>query len=475
MNVALYLRKSRAEEISDSNIETLKKHRQILIEFSKKNQFKISRVYEEVVSGEYLSARPQMLNLLNDVKKNLYDAVVCVDIDRLGRGAMSDQGTILETFKLHNTQIITPRKTYDLNNELDEEYTEFETFIARRELKLIKRRMHRGIKKTVEDGGYIPNAPYGYDKTKVSRIPSLTINNEESFFVKMIFDLYVNSSKGCQSIADTINKLGAKSKRLNKFNRSSILHILKNKVYIGKITWNKYNNKLKDVSDIYDGIHPPIITVEKFNKAQEILLKRYHPPYNNGNINNSFAGIIKCANCLNLMQRRPIKNSNIEYLICPKKGCCKSTKLKLIENIVFDNIKYILKQIKLKDYDDISKILSIKEDLKFISNKINQITTQMDNISDLLEQKIYTKDIFTKRYNLMKNRKDTYSKKLDELKKELGYNTNIKKQKNYTAFDAFKIAPVFYKNMILKLLIKEIIYYDTGHILIKIIKKEDTI
>ena len=53
-----------------------------------------------------------------------------MEIDRLGRGDMEDQGLILKTFKNANTLIVTPRKIYDLNDEFDEEYTEFEAFMA---------------------------------------------------------------------------------------------------------------------------------------------------------------------------------------------------------------------------------------------------------------------------------------------------------------------------------------------------------
>ncbi|HEX3039059.1 MAG TPA: recombinase family protein, partial [Caproiciproducens sp.] len=148
MKAAMYLRKSRAEEITDTVDETLKRHRETLTEFAEKCGIDITGIYEEVVSGESLFARPQMLRLLADVENRRYDAVLCMDIDRLGRGAMSDQGVILETLKSTQTKIITPRKVYDLSNEMDETYSEFESFLARQELKTIKRRMQRGIRKT---------------------------------------------------------------------------------------------------------------------------------------------------------------------------------------------------------------------------------------------------------------------------------------------------------------------------------------
>ena len=52
----MYLRKSRAEELSKE--ETLKRHRETLTEFAERNGLAVAAVYEEVASGESLSARP---------------------------------------------------------------------------------------------------------------------------------------------------------------------------------------------------------------------------------------------------------------------------------------------------------------------------------------------------------------------------------------------------------------------------------
>ena len=161
MKTFLYLRKSRAEDLADSAGDTLRRHREALEETARALRLTICGVYEEAVSGEDLYARPEMLRLLRDVKNGLCEAVLCMDVDRLGRGTMSQQGVILETFKEAGVRIITPQKTYDLRDEADEDYTELQTFFARKELKLIKKRMRRGLERTAAEGGYLANAPFG--------------------------------------------------------------------------------------------------------------------------------------------------------------------------------------------------------------------------------------------------------------------------------------------------------------------------
>ena len=182
MDVLMYLRKSRAEELHDTTEETLRRHKEQLMDLSVQRGYHIIATYEEVVSGESLYARPQMLALLSAVETGNFDAVLVMDIDRLGRGSMAEQGLIFDTFRRSKTKIITPEKVYDLSNDSDEEITELQSFIARRELKIIKKRLHRGVMKTFNDGYYIANAPYGYRKTKKDKRPTLEIYEPEAKF-----------------------------------------------------------------------------------------------------------------------------------------------------------------------------------------------------------------------------------------------------------------------------------------------------
>lgn len=190
---ALYLRKSQADQPDESIAEVLAKHRAMLMELADKMDVTISQddIYEEVVSGESLYARPEMLRMLEQVEAGVYDGVFCMDIDRLGRGSMSEQGIILETFRMAETKIICPGKTYDLTNDADEELTEMKALFARFELKMIRKRMQRGLMQTIQAGGYVANQPYGYRKCTVGKLPSLEINEEQAKFIRHAYKRYM--------------------------------------------------------------------------------------------------------------------------------------------------------------------------------------------------------------------------------------------------------------------------------------------
>ena len=133
MNVAMYLRKSRADE--NNPLETLERHKEILLSYAKDNNLTVIDIFEEVISGGMLYNRTEMLKLLDAIPSHIYDAVLCIDLDRLGRGSAADSEKIFDVLKENDVKIITLKKIYDLNNEYDEDYSEFEMFMARKELK----------------------------------------------------------------------------------------------------------------------------------------------------------------------------------------------------------------------------------------------------------------------------------------------------------------------------------------------------
>ncbi|MGL4571822.1 MAG: recombinase family protein [Clostridium sp.] len=416
--VCVYLRKSRADEELEKSLgegETLSKHRKALLKFAKEKDLNIVEIKEEIVSGESLFFRPKMLELLKEVEAKTYSGVLVMDMQRLGRGDMKDQGVILETFKNSKTEIITPMKTYDLNNDFDEEYSEFEAFMSRKELKMINRRMQGGRVRSVEDGNYIAtNPPLGYDIHFIKKCRTLKINDKESEIIKLIFKSYTEGS-GSKNIADYLNSLGYKTKIGNNFSASSVLTILKNPVYIGKITWKKKDikkskepgklkeTKMRDKSEwiIVDGKHKPIIDKGIWNKSQEILTNRYHIPYQLTNAPiNPFAGLITCGVCGKKMTMRPSRGIN--RLMCTYKCGNKSNRFDAIEEELIKKLEEHLANYRYKlksDKPTTEEVDIYKSQLANLNKELSTLDNQKLKLFDLLEREIYTEEVFLQRSN----------------------------------------------------------------------------
>lgn len=451
--VCMYLRKSRADEEAErySEGETLSKHRKTLLKVAKNMRLNIVKIREEIVSGESLVHRPQMLELLKEVEKGLYEAVLCMDMDRLGRGNMQEQGLILETFKKSNTKIITPRKTYNLCDEFDEEYSEFEAFMARKELKIINRRLQRGRIRSIEEGNYIGTLPpFGYLIHYEGKSRTLKPHPEQAMVVKLIFDLYTKEGIGCNKIANKLNQLGYKTYTGKKWSNTSVITIIKNEVYTGKIQWMK--NKIKKSSKpnqtkevrmrpknewlTVEGKHEAIISNDKFKAAQEILKSRSHIPYNT-KVTNPLAGIIKCKQCGSSMVYRPY-GKGPPHIMCYKNCGNKSSKFTYVEDRIISSLKEWLSQYKAnwntnsqsKPYN-VDELLHVhKNALKNLKTELTELEKQKNNLHDFLERDIYNIDTFMERsMNLTMRIKET---KLNIEKTEMNlqsYKTHYDSQK----------------------------------------------
>ena len=170
LNVCIYLRKSRADREAEARGEgeTLARHERILLDLAKKRGYNVGAIYKEIVSGETISARPVMQQVLREVESGMWDGVLVVEVERLARGDTIDQGVVARAFRYSETLIITPLKTYDPNNEYDEEYFEFGLFMSRREYKTIRRRLTAGRESSAKEGKYCGSKPpYGYSRVKI--------------------------------------------------------------------------------------------------------------------------------------------------------------------------------------------------------------------------------------------------------------------------------------------------------------------
>lgn len=408
----MYLRKSQSDQPDETTEEVLAKHRRMLTELATNMGVRISDIdiYEEVVSGESLYARPEMLRLLEQVEAGAYDGVYCMDIDRLGRGSMAEQGVILETFRLAETLIICPGKTYDLTNDADEELTEMKALFARFELKMIRKRMRRGLMQTIEAGGYVANQPYGYRKCTVGKLPSLEINEEQAQFIRHIYKRYLDGV-GAQTIAEELNAMGSVPNRSAKWSRNTVRHVLRNPTYAGKVAWNRVkrykptkqnprpyarHQKMEDWIMV-DGLHPAIIPWDQWQRAQEIRKDRYIPSQNHGQVANVMAGLIVCGHCGRNMQRMGA-NKGDARILCTERGCMPSTKYELVEERLLANLEHLRDELRIEVQQakapDISGLLIEK---KTVEAKLKKIASRMDTLHDLLEDGTYDRATYKER------------------------------------------------------------------------------
>ncbi len=502
MSYLMYLRKSRADKEAEARGEgeTLARHEQILSELAAKMDLPIGAIYKEIVSGETISSRPKMQQLLIEVMQGHWDGVLVMEIERLARGDTKDQGTVAEAFKFSNTKIITPIKTYDPLNEYDEEYFEFNLFMSRREYKTINRRIQRGRIAAFNDGWYIAGtAPYGYKKVKHKGDKGYTLDivEEESGVVQMIYDLYTHGELqndgstlrfGSYQIRDRLNDLHIPSRTGSTWSAATVIDILRNPVYAGyqRWSWRKVQKNLvgdliiesrpkNDDCPKVKGRFEAIITEEQFNLAQKIREGKPTPVHSTNALQNPLSGLVYCQKCGTLMTRQP-SNTKEHYpvLRCPNSKCDNiSAPLYLVERKVIEGLSDWADEYEL-DWPDRPEdntalsVSSYQHSVDSMQDKLNTITKQLNSAYDLLEQGIYTLNVFQERRNILEVQKEEAENELQRLQTELTIHQARAKAKKEFLPTVRHIVDTYWntddvhvKNIMLKEVLEKIDYIKT--------------
>lgn len=495
-----YLRKSRLDLEAEAHGQgdTLERHRKALFELARRMGITITQIYQEIVSGETIDARPEVQKLLQDVESGRWKGVLCMEVERLARGNTRDQGLVADTFKYSNTLIVTPMKVYDPSDEYDEEFFEFGLFRSRMEYRTITRRLQRGRESSLREGKYIAGAaPYGYERYKLpgQKGYSLRVVPEQAQVVKQIFHLYVlgelqpdgtSLPMGSYAIAKKLDSLGIPSPSGGKWPPCTVKDIISNPTYIGKIRWS-YRPLVKSMVDghrvetrpinsdvpLVDGIHEPIVDAEIFAQAQDILKGRSHAPVpKSTQIQNPLAGLVYCSKCGRSMERRKFQHGRTS-LICPAKDChIMSSPLEDVEAAILSSLRLWLSDYKVKltrlPLAESDAAETAQQEVTQLEQTLVGLKKQLDSLYDLVERGIYSDDLFLQRSKHLAGQIAETQTALETAQKRLSSGLSLKKNRfeiipkvehvleAYPALDS----PAE-KNALLKSVLDKVIYTKT--------------
>ncbi|MCH9026221.1 MAG: recombinase family protein, partial [Proteobacteria bacterium] len=182
-------------------------------------------VRQEIKSGENLTDRPVMKQLLKEIAEGKIAALVTQDFTRLSRDEDGIDGRVIrQVCRDADTLIITQEKTYDFSNDGDDLLADLNFFVGKIHKRQSLLALTRGLKEKARQGKLEPTyAMYGYDWSE--RWPDvdppqgakpgakkpgakLVVLPEEADVVRRIFNLYEEVSQ--RQVAMRLNKEGVR-------------------------------------------------------------------------------------------------------------------------------------------------------------------------------------------------------------------------------------------------------------------------
>lgn len=329
MNIAAYCRVSTEKE---DQLNSLEAQKEFFDQYTKRTGDTLVRLYaDEGISGTKIKNRREFLQMMADAERRLFDLVVVKDISRFARNTVDLLQNIRRLKALGiETQFLTASMTSMGSSEFV--LTIFGA-LAQEESANTSKRVKFGKKLNAEKGR-VPNLVYGYDKT-IGDYFNLSVNEEEAAVIRQIYHWYTREGWGSAKIANMLNERGLRTKRSCQWSQNAVGHMLRNKLYTGKVI-----NGKQEVTDFLTGrradrdeadwivVDKPelrIIDDETFQLAQEVLHARHgafriaHERHSSKHL---FSTVIKCKECGRSFRRtvRTYQNTYVRWVCSGHNG-----------------------------------------------------------------------------------------------------------------------------------------------------------
>jgi site-specific DNA recombinase len=273
----IYIRVSTAMQVDGYSLEAQKER---LTKFAAFQEMEVVREYCDAgKSGKSITGRPEFTKMLQDVAESGEDIdfILVFKLSRFGRNA-ADVLNSLQYIQDYGVNLICVEDGIDSSKDSGKLTITVLSAVAEIERENILVQTMEGRKQKAREGKWNGGqAPFGY--TLDSKNSTLIVNPEEAEMVRLIFDKFVHTDMGADTICDYLNQHGYSKKRVrdqevSHFTRSFLMRVLDNPVYTGKIAYGKsMTEKVKGSRDEYkrvktddylltDGLHDAIIDEE---------------------------------------------------------------------------------------------------------------------------------------------------------------------------------------------------------------------
>lgn len=310
----LYIRVSTAMQVDGYSLDAQKDR---LVKFAEFQGMEIVREYCDAgKSGKSITGRPEFQQMLQDVAddRDGVSYILVFKLSRFGRNA-ADVLNSLQYIQDYGVNLICVEDGIDSSKDSGKLTITVLSAVAEIERENILVQTMEGRRQKAREGKWNGGqAPFGY--LLDSKNSTLIVNPEEAEIVRIIFDKFIHTDMGADSISNYLNQYGYSKKKLrdqevSHFSRSTIIKILDNPVYAGKIAYGKsVTEKVKGTRDQYrrvkqdeyllaDGLHEAIIDPETWEAAKakrKVTGVKWNKTHSLDH-EHILSGILKCPVC----------------------------------------------------------------------------------------------------------------------------------------------------------------------------------
>jgi site-specific DNA recombinase len=389
-------------------------------EYCVRNSLYLKEIYEDNGESSATFDRPDYQAIEKFIKahKGEVQYLIVLDHDRFSRILVDALKKIEELQKKFGLKVLSVEEPLNLDTSDPNVFLQrtFKYAFANHELLSIRKRTTRGIRRAMEEGRVVNNAPWGFVNARDEHgKPILRVAPEKALVVRELFQQFINGVS-LKEIKRYATKMGCRRE-----GHSSLLKLLNNPLYAGLIRLPAFEGKPERY---IKALHESIIPEPMFWLAHEIIKGR---PGQRSRPNAEFPlrGMIRC-DCGAHLTAGYSKGKKKYYLYYQ---CTKERGRNYRGEMLHEKMEQILHGLSFND-EQIAKISSYaKEELsKAMNYKTKLLETKHREFNSIgakiegLEEKMVNDQIEASTYKLWFSRlnaeRSSVQMEIDRLKKD---------------------------------------------------------
>ena len=247
--------------------------------------WRVVRKFEEQASGGSLE-RPQLRRALAEARARRFDILLVYRLDRLTRSSR-DLFTIVDELNEGGVELRSATEPVDLSSPVGRLMVQMLSNFAEFERETIRDRITAGLERKAARGEWVGGRPpFGYTKIE----GGLVAEPAEAAVVRLIFERYAQGAEGSVNLAWWLNDRGYRTRQGRRFSPKTVLGILSNPIYVGRI---------RRGDETFEGKHEAILDEQTFESVQETLRKRGDDPRLRRSNQSDYllTSLVKCGRC----------------------------------------------------------------------------------------------------------------------------------------------------------------------------------
>jgi site-specific DNA recombinase len=382
---------------------SLTEQQEAIDRYARRFALRIVRQYEERETAAK-AGRPVFLEMLKALRQGKARGIVIHKIDRSARNLKdwADLGSLID----NGIEVHFANESLDLNSRGGRLSADIQAVVAADYIRNLREETKKGIYGRLRQGLYPFPARVGYLDTGKGNPKRL--DPVQAPLVKQAFERYALGSCGLNALVEKMHEAGLRNKNGKKITRNGLVCILKNPFYMGLI-------KIDTASELFVGVHPPIVSKALFDEVQDVfagrrVIKKTRHFF-------IFRRAINCRSCKNLLIAERQKGN--VYYRCQTKPCPQKT---IREEIVENELLQIYEKLQLteEEYEHlkIEAANFLKEEpkrneavRKRLLMELSNIETRLAKLADAYVDEVFDKETyFAKKNELIIKQKEITEK-----------------------------------------------------------------